>query len=182
VELPTERLVLRDWRVEDRERFAAINADPEVMEYFPSTLTRPQSDAMVDRIEGHLTQHGWGLWAVEVVESHDFIGFVGLARPNFEAHFTPAVEIGWRLARGTWGNGYAPEAGRAALAFAFDQLGLDEVVSFTAVANAKSRRVMEKLGLSRDPNGDFDHPNGPAGSPLRRHVLYRIGRAEYSAG
>jgi RimJ/RimL family protein N-acetyltransferase len=174
--LRTERLVLRGWRAADREPFAALNADPVVMEHFPATLSREQSDAMVDRVEAHMTEHGWGLWAVEVVDRAEFVGFVGLARPAFEAHFTPAVEVGWRLARHAWGYGYAPEAGRAVLAFAFAELALDEVVSFTSVGNANSRRVMEKLGLTHDPADDFDHPGLPADSPLRRHVLYRIRR------
>lgn len=175
-ELRTERLLLRGWRAGDLEPFAALNADSEVMEHFPATLTRAQSDAMADRVRAHLTEHGWGLWAVEVVDGPAFVGFVGLARPAFEAHFTPAVEIGWRLARPAWGYGYAPEAGRAVLSYAFAELGLDEVVSFTSVGNANSRRVMEKLGLTHDPADDFDHPNLPADSPLRRHVLYRIRR------
>jgi ribosomal-protein-alanine N-acetyltransferase len=175
-ELRTERLLLRSWRASDRGPFAELNADAAVMEHFPAPLSREQSDAMADRIEAHMTEHGWGLWAVEVVGGPEFVGFVGLARATFEAHFTPAVEVGWRLARHAWGRGYAPEAGAAVLAFAFAELALDEVVSFTSVGNVNSRRVMEKLGLTHDPADDFDHPNLPADSPLRRHVLYRIHR------
>lgn len=173
-ELRTERLLLRSWRHSDRAPYAALNADPEVMEHFPAPLTREQSDAHVDRMSAALDAQGWGLWAVEVPDEAAFIGFIGLAVPGFEAHFTPCVEVGWRLARSAWGRGYAPEGARAALALAFDELGLDEVVSFTSVGNTKSRRVMEKIGMTHDSTEDFDHPNVPADSPVRRHVLYRI--------
>ena len=173
-ELRTERLLLRSWRHSDRAPYAALNADPVVMEHFPAPLTREQSDAHVDRMAAVLDAQGWGLWAVEVPDEAAFIGFIGLAVPGFEAHFTPCVEVGWRLARSAWGRGYAPEGARAALAFAFDELGLDEVVSFTSVGNTKSRRVMEKIGMAHDPAEDFDHPNVPADSPVRRHVLYRL--------
>lgn len=175
-EMTTERLVLRRWRDEDRDPFAALNADPEVMEHFPAPLTREQSDALVDRIEAHLDEHGWGLWAVEVRESGRFCGFTGLARATFEAHFTPAVEVGWRLARWSWGHGYATEAARAALAHGFDRLGLDEIVSFTTTTNLRSQAVMQRLGMVRDEAGDFDHPNVPEGHRLRPHVLYRLRR------
>lgn len=173
-ELRTERLLLRSWRHSDRAPYAALNADPEVMEHFPAPLTREQSDAHVDRMSAALDAQGWGLWAVEVPDEAAFIGFIGLAVPGFEAHFTPCVEVGWRLARSAWGRGYAPEGARAALALAFDELGLDEVVSFTSVGNTKSRRVMEKIGMTHDSTEDFDHPNVPADNPVRRHVLYRI--------
>lgn len=176
MELRTERLLLRGWRASDRAPYAALNADPEVMEHFPAPLTRVESDAHVDRMADTLDAQGWGLWAVEVPGEADFIGFIGLAVPRFEAPFRPCVEVGWRLARSAWGRGYAPEGARAALAFAFDELGLDEVVSFTSVGNAKSRRVMEKIGMTHDPAEDFDHPNVAAGSPISRHVLYRIRR------
>jgi len=171
--LATERLVLRRWRPSDREPFAALNADPVVMEHFPGPLTRAESDAFADRCEADIAERGWGLWAVEAPGVADFVGFVGLAVPRFEAPFLPAVEVGWRLARPWWGRGYAPEAARASLAFAWDDLDLDAVVSFTAVANAKSRRVMVKVGLVHDRAGDFDHPSLPVGHRLRRHVLYR---------
>lgn len=174
--LGTERLILRRWRQADREPFAAINADPAAMEHFPATLTREQSDELVERIEAGFEQHGFGLWALELRDRGQFVGFAGLAVPGFEAHFTPAVEVGWRLARSAWGNGYAIEAGRAALAFGFGEAGLAEVVSFTAAGNARSRRVMERLGMTHDPADDFDHPSLPKGHRLRRHVLYRTAR------
>ncbi|HZD88425.1 MAG TPA: GNAT family N-acetyltransferase [Gaiellaceae bacterium] len=173
-ELRTERLLLRQWRDSDLEPFAALNADPETMRFFPAPLAREESDAIAERARRHLEEEGWGLWAVEVAGGPPFAGFVGLARPSFEAHFTPAVEVGWRLAREHWGNGYATEAGRAALAFAFVELGLAEVVSFTSKLNAPSWRVMERLGMARDPEDDFDHPRLPPGHPLRPHVLYRL--------
>jgi RimJ/RimL family protein N-acetyltransferase len=146
------------------------------MEHFPAPLTRAESDAMVDRIEAAFESNGFGLWAVEVLGGAPFIGFVGLAVPTFEAHFTPAVEVGWRLAREHWGRGYATEAARAALEFGFGSVGLDEIVSFTVPANVRSRTVMERLGMTHDPKDDFDHPRIPPGNPLRRHVLYRLQR------
>lgn len=170
-QLRTDRLLLRGWRDSDLKPFAALNADPEVMRYFPAPLTREQSDALAGRASDGLGERGWGLWAVE--RDGDFLGFTGLAVPGFEAHFTPAVEIGWRFVRSAWGSGYATEAGTAVLRFAFGELGLDEVVSFTAVGNRRSRAVMERIGMVRDADGDFDHPRVSASSPLRRHVLYR---------
>jgi RimJ/RimL family protein N-acetyltransferase len=172
-ELRTRRLVLREWRAEDLEPFAALNADPHVMEHFPAPLTREQSDAFVrESIVPHFGQHGFGLWAVEVPAVAPFIGFVGLSVPGFETHFTPCVEIGWRLASEHWGFGYATEAARAAVTFGFEEAGVDEIVSFTAPANLRSIRVMERLGMTR--SGEFDHPRVPPGHPLRRHVLYRL--------
>jgi RimJ/RimL family protein N-acetyltransferase len=147
------------------------------MEHFPGTLSRVESDAFATRIRTELTERGFGLWAVEVPDVAPFIGFTGLALARFSAHFTPCVEIGWRIAREHWGRGYAPEGARAALAHAFGVLGLDEIVSFTAVGNLRSRRVMEKLGMTHDPADDFDHPSLAPGHPLRRHVLYRIRRS-----
>ncbi len=178
-ELRTERLLLRRWRPSDRDPFAALNADPVVMEHFPAPLTRYQSDALVDRIEAAFAEHGWGLWAAEVPGVADCIGFIGLSIPRFEAPFTPCVEVGWRLAKEHWGQGYAPEGARAALQLGFDHIGLDEVLSFTTVANAKSRRVMEKIGMTHDPMDDFDHPNVPVDSPVHRHVLYRISASDW---
>jgi ribosomal-protein-alanine N-acetyltransferase len=169
-------LLLRGWREDDRAPFAALNADPEVMQHFPATLSRAESDALVDRIDAMFAEHGFGLWAVEVRASGEFIGFVGLAAWDFEAHFTPAVEVGWRLARSSWGHGYATEAAREAVTFGFDEAGLDEIVSFTSPGNTRSRAVMERLGMTRDPADDFDHPRLPVGHPLRRHVLYRLPR------
>lgn len=172
--LRTDRLVLRDWVDEDLAPFAELNCDPDVMRFFRAPLERAQSDALAERIRTRLHDDGWGLWAVEEVDGAPFIGFVGLARPNFEAHFTPAVEVGWRLARASWGRGYAPEAARAAIDVAFARLGLDEVVSMTSVSNLKSRRVMEKLGMRRTAADDFEHPTMDEGHPLRPHVLYRL--------
>jgi RimJ/RimL family protein N-acetyltransferase len=172
----TERLVLRRWRAEDREPFARLNADPEVMRHFRSTLDRSASDLLVERIEAEFEERALGLWAVEVVGEAPFAGFVGLHHAAFPAHFTPAVEIGWRLARPHWGRGYATEGARAALADGFDRLGLAEVVSLTVPANTRSRAVMERLGMTRDEADDFDHPSLPEGHPLRRHVLYRLSR------
>lgn len=172
-ELKTERLLLRAWRESDRDPYAALNADPVVMEHFPAPLTRAQSDEHVDRILAAFDEHGWGLWAAEVPGVADFIGFIGLGIPRFEAHFTPCVEVGWRLASSAWGRGYAPEGGTAAVRFALEEIGLPEVVSFTSVGNTKSRRVMEKIGLTHDPADDFDHPTLPRGHRLERHVLYR---------
>jgi len=172
-QLRTGRLVLRAWRDDDLAPFAALNADPEVMEHFPSTLTAEQSDQLVARIAAGFAQHGFGLWAVEATGTSPFIGFVGLAVPGFEAAFTPCVEIGWRLARGAWGHGYASEGARAVLRFAFEDRGLDEIVSFTAATNVRSQSVMHRIGMTHDPADDFDHPRIPAGERLRRHVLYR---------
>ncbi|MFF0248751.1 GNAT family N-acetyltransferase [Streptosporangium sandarakinum] len=174
--METERLVMRRWRETDLEPFAELNADPEVMRHFPAPLTREESDAMVGRIEAAFDEHGYGLWALEVRATGEFIGFTGLAWQRFEAHFTPALEVGWRLSRRAWGHGYATEAARAALEYGFGPAGRREIVSMTAVGNLRSRAVMERLGMRRDPADDFDHPRVPAGSPLRRHVLYRIGR------
>jgi RimJ/RimL family protein N-acetyltransferase len=176
--LTTERLILRQWRESDLEPFAAMNADPEVMRFFPRRLDREQSDAMAHRLSLFLDEHGWGLWAVEVPDLAPFIGFIGLSPPPFEAHFTPAVEVGWRLDKAYWGRGYAPEGARAALDYAFGALGLDEVVSMTIAPNEPSQRVMRKLGLTRDPADDFDHPNLPDWEH-QRHVLYRITRASW---
>jgi ribosomal-protein-alanine N-acetyltransferase len=181
MEARTGRLWLRPWRDEDVEPFAALNADPRVMEHFPSVSTREQTEAQVARIRAHFAQHGWGFWAVEVPGVAPFVGFVGLNTVPFTAPFTPAVEVGWRIAQAHWGQGYATEGARAALDVAFLRLGLPEVVSFTVPANVRSRRVMEKLGMHRDPSEDFEHPRVPEGHPLRRHVLYRLRRSEWGA-
>lgn len=176
--LTTERLILRPWRDSDYAPFAELNADPEVMRFFPEPLDTARSDAMADRIRDHIDTNGWGLWAVEVPGVADFIGFIGLAPIPFEAHFTPALEVGWRLARPYWGRGYAPEGARAALEHAFHVLGVDEIVSMTTPANLASQSVMQKLGLTRDPADDFDHPRLPAWEH-RRHVLYRLPRGRW---
>lgn len=170
---------MREWRDEDLEPFAVLNADPAVMEHFPSMLTRAQSDALVVRIRARFEEHGWGLWALEVPGVAPFVGFTGLVRQTFRAPFTPAVEIGWRLARDAWGQGYATEAALAALERGFGT-GLDEIVSMTSTTNLRSQAVMRRLGMHRDPADDFDHPNVPIGSPLRRHVLYRLRREEWA--
>ena len=175
-EIQTARLLLRRWRPEDRLLFAALNADPVVMEHFPLTLTRQQSDALANHIEAHFMHHGFGLWAVEIPAVTPFAGYVGLSVPAFQAHFTPCVEIGWRLAKLYWGMGYATEGARAVLNIGFDQLGLNEIVSFTVPANVRSRRVMEKIGMTYSPVDDFDHPALVEEHPRRRHVLYRIAR------
>lgn len=175
-ELRTPRLLLRQWRQADLEPFAALNGDPEVMRHFPSPLTRAESDALAEREAILIGLRGWGLWAAEVTKTNALIGFIGLAEPGFDAHFTPAVEIGWRLARRHWGKGYATEGARRALAFGFDDLGLEEIVSFTTVANTKSQSVMERIGMTHDPADDFEHPLLPPGDPLRPHVLYRVRR------
>jgi ribosomal-protein-alanine N-acetyltransferase len=172
--LKTERLVLRRWRDGDREPFAAMNADPEVMEHFPATLTRHESDALIDRIETRFDEYGFGLWALEVAETGQFIGFTGLSVPGFNAHFTPAVEVGWRLSRSSWGHGYATEAARRALTFAFDDVELAEVVSFTSHTNLRSQMVMKRIGMTNDPADNFDHPLLDEDHPLRPHVLWRM--------
>lgn len=174
------RVVMRGLRDGDRVPFAALNSDPRVMEFYPRRLDRAQSDAMIDRIQEHFRERGFGLWAVEVPGVASFIGYVGLLVPQFVAHFTPCVEIGWRLAAEHWGRGYATEAARLALAYGFGPLALPAVVSFTTAENRRSRAVMERLGMHRDPAEDFDHPDLPEDHPLRRHVLYRLNSTEFS--
>ena len=179
-EIRTDRLLLRPWTDADREPFAALNADPRVMEFFPSMLSRNQSDELVDRIRGQFAERGFGLSAVEVPGVARFIGYVGLAVPHLPPPFDPRVEVGWRLAYDHWGRGYATEAARAALELGF-RLGLDEIVALTVPANRRSRRVMEKLGMRRSVSDDFDHPKLAEGHRLRRHVLYRLARADWQA-
>jgi RimJ/RimL family protein N-acetyltransferase len=175
-DLRTDRLLLRRWRADDLEPFAALNADPAVMRYFAGTLSPAESDTVAARIARHFDERGFGLWAVEIPGAVPFAGFIGLQNPGFDAHFTPCVEIGWRLAAECWGRGYATEGARAALEFGFTTLGLAEIVSFAVEANHRSRRVMERIGMTHNPADDFDHPRLQAGDPRRRHVLYRIGR------
>jgi ribosomal-protein-alanine N-acetyltransferase len=177
--ITTDRLVLRRWRDADRDPFAALNADPDVMRYFLRPLDRDESDRLVDAVEARFETDGVGQWAVERRADGQFLGFTGLAPATFEASFTPAIEVGWRFARSAWGHGYATEAGRAALRYGFDVLSLDTILSWTAVLNLPSIAVMERLGMQRDPADDFDHPRIPPGHPLRRHVLYRLDRAEW---
>ena len=176
-DLCTERLRLRRWDDQDRAPFADLNADPIVMEFYPAMLSRTESDTFVDRIEDHFDKHGFGLWAAELRQTREFIGYVGLWPATLEAPFTPAVEVGWRLARQFWGSGFASEAARSAIADGFDRLAINEIVSFTSTINAKSRRVMEKLGMTHGIGDDFEHPSVPLGNPLRTHVLYRLQRS-----
>ncbi|MGF1513752.1 MAG: GNAT family N-acetyltransferase [Elainellaceae cyanobacterium] len=176
--LTTPRLLLRRWQSSDLAPFARLNADPEVRRYFPNLLTRQESDASVERFERHIEHHGFGFWAAELRETGAFIGFIGLDTTDFEPLF-PAVEVGWRLTQEFWGNGYATEGGREALRYGFETLALEEIVSLTAVENRRSRAVMERLGMTHDPQDDFDHPALPAGHALQRHVLYRISKAHW---
>jgi len=179
-ELETPRLRLTAWRDEHREPFAALNRDPEVMEHFPALLTREQSDASIDNWREQFASRGWSNWAVERRDSGEFIGFIGLSVPRRTMPCGPCVEVGWRLARPHWGQGLASEGARAALAHGFGTLGLDEIVSFTALTNRRSSAVMERIGM-RNSGRDFDHPGVPEGSPLRRHCLYRLARSEWES-
>ncbi|WP_435930257.1 GNAT family N-acetyltransferase [Dryocola sp. BD613] len=174
MEYQTERLRLRAWRPGDRKPFAALNGDPETMRYFPETLTPEESDRLIAIFAQKMALNGWGFWAVEEKKRGVFIGFVGLNMPGYALPFSPCVEIGWRLDKRFWGQGYAPEAARKALDIAFQEYGLDEVVAFTALLNLPSQRVMEKIAMKRGE--EFDHPMVPAGHPLARHVVYRINK------
>jgi len=172
--LETDRLILRRWREADRAPFAQMNGDAAVMEFMPALLTPEESGHLVDRIEAHFDAHGFGLWAAELRGQSRFVGFVGLSVPRFEAAFTPCVEIGWRLAQDYWSQGLATEGAREVVRHAFEDLKLRRLVSFTASENLRSRRVMEKLGMTHNSEEDFEHPLLPQGHPLRRHVLYRL--------
>jgi RimJ/RimL family protein N-acetyltransferase len=173
VELNTERLVLRQWRNEDLPIIARVNADPEVMKYYPKLLSRQESNAAVEKFKSLISINGWGFWAVESTRDRTFVGLVGLHKPAYQLPFGPCVEIGWRLARACWGQGYATEAGRACLDFAFTGLQLPEVYAFTSVPNMKSRAVMERLNME-NMQANFDHPTVPYNSPFREHVVYKI--------
>jgi RimJ/RimL family protein N-acetyltransferase len=175
----TPRLLLRAWRDDDLDAFAAMSADPEVMRHLWPIEDRAASDAMAAAIRGHFDRHGFGFWAVEAPGVAPFVGFAGLAVVAYDAPFTPAVEIGWRLARPHWGKGFATEAAAAALDQGFGPLGLAEIVAFTVPANRRSERVMQRLGMRRDEAGDFDHPRVAAGHPLSRHILYRLKREDW---
>lgn len=179
------RLRLREWTEADRAPFAALNADPRVMAHFPFTLTRAQSDAYLDEIRARMARRGWGLWAAELIATDasaaPFVGLVGLNIPGFALPFGPCVEIGWRLAHRWWGQGLASEAARIALRVGFEQIGLDEIVSFTTLGNWRSRAVMDRLGMQESPAEAFDHPLLPADSPLRPHCLYRLPRTRWAA-
>jgi ribosomal-protein-alanine N-acetyltransferase len=179
LELRTKRTLLRQFKDADLPAWCEMNADAEVRKHFPSVHTEEQALAEAGRIRAQIAQRGWGFWALEIPGVAPFAGVVGLLVPAYHAHFVPAVEIGWRLARGTWGNGYALEAARAAAQFAFDVLEQDEIVAITTPENASSRKVMERLGMRHDAPGDFDHPGVPEGHPMRRHVLYRLDRASF---
>jgi ribosomal-protein-alanine N-acetyltransferase len=172
--IETDRLLLRRWTEEDRAPFFRLNSDARVMEFMPNRLSRLESDLLVDQIEDHFRKHSFGLYALELREDHSFIGFLGLAIPAFTAHFTPCVEIGWRLSANHWGRGLATEGARAVVRRGFEVVRLDALVSFTVPANIRSRRVMEKIGMTHNAAEDFDHPNLPEGHPLRHHVLYRL--------
>jgi RimJ/RimL family protein N-acetyltransferase len=178
IEFRTERLYLRQWQPGDREPFAQLNADPRVMECFPNLLDRATSDALADRIEANIRDRGWGLWAVELQATQEFIGFVGLNVPAVELPCSPCVEIGWRLAFPYWGKGYATEAAKGALRIGFEVLHLDEIVSFTALPNRRSQAVMERLGM-RKMSETFLHPSLPGGHPLAEHILYTLSRSEF---
>lgn len=178
IEFRTERLRLRQWRDEDREPFFRLNADPRVMEFFPNLLDRSTSDAMLTRIESKMRDRGWGWWAVELQDTQEFIGFVGLNIPASELPCSPCVEVGWRLACEYWGKGYATEAAQGALSVGFERLDLAEIVSFTAVCNLRSRAVMERLKMSKDP-ATFLHPSLPPRHPLAEHCLYRLSRENW---
>ena len=179
IEFDTERLRLRQWCTADREPFAALNADPQVMEFFPALLTRAESDALADRCQTYIENRGWSFWAVETKTTPEFIGFVGLHTPT-DLPFTPCVEVGWRLAAKHWGKGFATEAARGALRVGFERLGLLEIVSFTAIGNIRSRAVMERLGMI-DTKETFEHPRIPVGHVLRKHCLYRLSRERWLA-
>ncbi len=178
-ELETPRLRLRQWRTEDRAPFAALNADREVMEFFPTPLDRAASDALACRLERFIAERGWGPWAVESKRSGEFIGFVGLSIPSSDLPLSPCVEVAWRLARPFWGQGFATEAARHALQLGFETLQLPEIVSFTSVLNTRSRAVMERLQMAEDTE-TFEHPGVPVGSPLRTHCVYRLSSAQWN--
>jgi RimJ/RimL family protein N-acetyltransferase len=175
--LETERLILRRWNASDCALLHEINQDPNVMEYFPGLVDLEGTERLIEKITHHFDKHGYTLYAAERKDTGEFIGFIGLLTPAFDAHFTPTTEIGWRLSSKHWGQGFATEGAKACLDYAFRVLKIPEIVSFTAVGNIKSRRVMEKIGLAHDEEDDFDHPGLPDNSPLKRHVLYRLTRA-----
>ncbi|MEM1283462.1 MAG: GNAT family N-acetyltransferase [Chlamydiota bacterium] len=172
--IKTKRLFLRQWTDDDLMQFAVMNADPEVMEYFPALLSTEESNKLAERIRTELQEKEYGFWAVEIQEGASFIGFIGLHRANFDAPFCPCVEIGWRLTKEQWGKGYATEGAKAALDYAFSNLQLPEVLSFTAEVNKRSQKVMKKIGMKHDPSGNFDHPMVPDALPIKPHVLYRL--------
>ena len=177
-QIKTNRLMLRQWQKSDRKPFAQLNADPAVMKYYPNTLNREQSDAMFDKLSNIIVRQGWGFWAVELLDEEQFIGFVGLHKPDYNLPVSPCTEVGWRLAKEYWGNGYATEAANAALNFAFTQLDLSEVYSFTSIINQRSERLMQRLGLINTHN-NFNHPMILNNLRLREHVLYCAYKDQY---
>lgn len=177
--IQTKRLILRPWKKEDFGPFAQLNNDPRVMEYFPGLISREESDRFANSIIADFQKYGWGFWAVSLINGADFIGFIGLRYDDFDAPFTPAVEIGWRLAHEFWHCGYATEGAKAALNYGFKTIGLNEIISFTAVQNMRSRAVMERIGMRHQESDDFDNPKLPEGHPLRRHVLYRLNKEKW---
>lgn len=173
VELKTDRLILRQWKESDLLPFAKMNADPEVMEYYPSTISESESNQLANRIKGFITKRSWGFWAVETINENEFIGFVGLHKPTYDLPVSSCVEVGWRFSKKYWGKGYATEAAKESLRFAFEDLQLNEVYSFASVSNKKSCSVMERLNMVNTGN-NFEHPIIPEGHSLREHVLYKI--------
>ena len=177
--IATRRLIVRNWREGDRQAFFEMNADPKVMRFFERTRSRQEADALLDRFVEEIERTGYGFWALELRETGETIGFTGLRDIDFNEPFSPGVEIGWRLLARHWGNGYATEAARACLTHGFEQMDLDEIVSFAVVENWASRRVMERIGMHREPRYDFDHPDVPPASPLARHAFYRLKSADW---
>jgi ribosomal-protein-alanine N-acetyltransferase len=177
--IETERLILRQWKESDRDVFAELNQNPENLLFFPNTLTRKQSDDFINKTIQLIDNNGYGLFAVELKETSEFIGFTGLATPSFEAHFTPCTEVGWRLHKNYWGKGYATEAAKSVLNFAFNKLYLGEVVSFTSLLNTPSINVMKRIGMTHDPSRDFEHPRIEKGHKLRPHTFYQIKKENF---
>jgi RimJ/RimL family protein N-acetyltransferase len=177
--LKTKRLILRQWRKEDLKPFSQLNADPKVMEFFPSVLSEEESAATLNAAYIHIEKYGWGKWAAELIETGELIGRIGLEEVDFPSHFSPNIELGYRLAFRHWGKGYALEGAKAAVEYGFKHLHLDEIVAFTPVQNLRSQLVMKKIGMHHDPKDDFDHPKLPDGHSLKRHVLYRINHSEW---
>lgn len=181
MQLETERLILRKWKEADLEPFCKITSDPEVRRYYPGVLTADETKALVTKVEAHFNKESFGLFALELKSTGEFIGYTGLMKPTIQAHFMPCVEIGWQLSKKHWGNGYAPEAAAKALEDGFVRIGLDEIVSFTTVSNDKSIRVMQKLQMTRNPKDDYSHPALPEGHPLKPHVLFRLSKAIWTS-
>lgn len=180
--IETERLILREWKDEDTEQFILMNQDPKVMEHFPKMLSPDETLGLLGHIKDHIKEYGFGLWAATIKDTGEWIGFIGICHFSLPAHFSPCVEVGWRLKAECWGNGYAPEGARAALAYGFEKLGLEEIVAFTVPTNDRSMRVMEKIGMTRNIEDDFAHPKLPADHKLSHHCLYRIKNPKIPSG